>query len=73
MIFKDGVEETMKNASCYVILFHEGSWLHFTKSHVSQIPYLYSRASSIWASKYPTMHMSANKTVTFMAPISDYK
>ena len=35
----------------------------YPKRQVSQTPYLYSKVSLIWASKYPTLHMNAHKKV----------
>jgi hypothetical protein len=70
IFLRDGVEEMMRNASCFINLFHVKSLVTFFQKQVSQTPlHLYSRVSYIWTSKYPTLHMNAHKTVIkSMAP-----
>ena len=45
--FRDGVEEMMRNASCFIILFLVNNQLHFLKMQVSRAFYLYTRTSLI--------------------------
>ena len=63
MFFKDGVEQMMRNGSCFVIIFLVTNYSHSLNRQISQTPF-----SNNGASKHPTLHMNAHKTVNSMAP-----
>ena len=63
----------MRDACCFVTLFHVIDYLLFPKRNVSQIPSLYSRVSLIRTLKYPTLHTNAYKIVDSMTPKCDSK
>jgi hypothetical protein len=70
IFFRDGIDEMMRDACCFVILFLVNSQLHFSKDVSKSNPSLYSIVSLIWASKYPILHMNAHKNVNSMTPKS---
>ena len=74
ILFKVGIEDMMRNACCFVTSSPCKLLVpFFPKRQVSQTPYLYTRASLIWASNYPTMHTNAHNMVNSLAPKSDHK
>ena len=73
MFFNDEVEDMIRNASCFVIMFSVIVRYIFSKGQVSQNPYLYCSVSLIWASIYATMYTNAHKMINSMTPKSDPK
>ena len=73
MFSRDGVEEMMRNAMCFIILFRVKICYSIPNMQVGQTPYLCSRGSLIRAPKYPTLHTNAHKTINSIAPKSDHE
>ena len=68
----DGVEQMLRNASCFIILFHvNNSYIFFPKKQVSQTPYMYNRLNLIWASKYHTLRINDYTIINSMTPKND--
>jgi hypothetical protein len=64
----------MKNASCFIVLFHVKNSLHFSKeASKSNSLTIYTNVFLTLASNYPTLDRNAHKIVSSMAPISDHK
>ena len=66
-----GVEEMMRNASCFVLLLLVNEQFQFPKGKWIKLPYLYFRVTLVWASKYPPLHANAHKMVNLVAPNCD--
>ena len=58
----------MRNESCFVNMFLVTNYSHFPKRQESQTPFFDNGVSLNQASKYPTLHTNAHKTVNSMAP-----